>query len=253
MSPEAKEQEEGMRKYNWKNTGLLLAAGLLLIGLLVPGLCVAGSLPVPTVIDSSVVVNLEPRIVTVFDSSAAGTVNFEPPPGTTGGVDAGEIAAGGSPSVEISPGVVVTVTSIDSAVNNGSLGRDQVSSGYGDGGTVVTLSAESVANVLETAETESVEVDGQSMTLFEALPVLSTSAELGGVRVAMPSGHETDLSASLTNVADALTSRNPTSIGTALNDASIALTQALKNGESAPNLKIAAVAIADLLSAARRG
>jgi len=238
-----------MRKYNRKNSGLLLAAGVLLFGLLIPGLCVAGSLPVPTVIDSSVVVNLEPRIVTVFDSSAAGTVNLEPPPGSTGGVDVGDIAAGGSPSVEISPGVMVTVTSIDSAVNNGSLGRDQVSSGFGDGGTVVTLSAESVANVLETAEEESVEVDGQSMNLFEALPVLSTSAELGGVRVAMPSGHETDLSASLTNVA----SRNPTSIGTALNDASIALTQALKNGESAPNLKIAAVAIADLLSAARRG
>ena len=218
----------------------ILAAGFLLIGLFAPVLCLAGSSPV----------------VTVNDSSSGGAINFGPPFGSTGSTTselADDIASGGSVSVEISPGVEVTVTSVDSAVNNGSLGRDQVASGFGSGGVVVTLSAESVANVLEASEEATVDVDGQIMTPLDALLALSTSADLGSVRVTMPTGVEVDLASILTNVTTALTSRNPTSIGTALNDASIALTQALKNGESASELKSAAVAIANLLAAARQG
>lgn len=216
----------------------LLSVGILLLGLGTPVLCLAGSSPV----------------VTVSDSSSGGAINFAPPVGssgsTTSGV-AGDIAAGGSPSVEIAPGVEVTATSVDTAVNNGSLGRDQVINGFGGGGAVVTLSGESVANVLEASDSASVEVDGESMTPLKALLALENSAELGGVRVTMPNGTEIRLTASLANVTAALSSKNPTSIGTALNDASIAVTQALKNGENAPALKGAAVAIADLLSAAR--
>ena len=130
-------------------------------------------------------------VVTVSDSSSGGVVNFQPPVGDSGidtGAVAGDIASGGTPSIEIAPGVSVTVASLDTAVNNGSLGRDQVMNGFGDGGTAVTLSPESTESVQQAASTPSVMVDGENMSPLDALLALSTSQDLGRVQVTMPSG-----------------------------------------------------------------
>lgn len=221
-----------------KEIGKIFTAGAVFLSLLAPSFTQAGSSPV----------------VTVSDSSSGGAVNFQPPVGDSGvetGFDAGDIASGGTPSVEIAPGVSVTVASIETAVNNGSLGRDQVLNGFGDGGTAVTLAPESTENVQRAASTPSVLVDGENMSPLDALLALSTSQELDRVRVTMPSGAVIGLSSSASNVTAALTSGDSTYIGTALNDAAIAFSTAIRNGETAPDLKSSSDAVADLLDAVR--
>ena len=227
--PVLEKQENGMIVHNRKNIGKIFVAGIVLLGLFVPSLSLAGSNPV----------------VTVGDSSSGGVINFDPSFFSTGS------DAGGSSSYSISSGVAVTVTSIATAISTGSLGQDQVTNGFGAGGAAVTLTEQSLENVKNAASTPSVIVDGETMTPLAALLAVSTSTELGGIRVIMPNGVETDLPSVVSNMTLALTSGDATLIGTALNDAAIALSQALRDGEDSSDLKSAGDAIADLLEAAR--
>ena len=211
----------------------IILTGFVFICLFVPEMTLAGSSPV----------------VTVSDSSSGGV--FDVLVGTGGSVIANDLASGGSISVEVSPGNAVTVTSIETAVNSGVLGQDQIASVIGVGGSAVTLSEEMAESVSTAAMESSVLVDGEAMTPLDVLSSLSTALNLSGLIVTMPSGVDVSVSSIISNIAEALASNNPTLIGTALKDAAIVMSQTLKSGADLAGIGSVAEAIIALLDAAR--
>ncbi|PLX98877.1 MAG: hypothetical protein C0623_11090 [Desulfuromonas sp.] len=188
-------------------------------------------------------------VVAVSDSSAGGAINYEPlVTSTEAGAD---IASGGSSSVEISPGVLVTASTMETAVNSGSFGMDQISDGFGSGGVVVTLSEQTAENVRMAAENPSLLVNEAARTPLDVLQSLSTALNLSGLVVTMPNGKEVTLTSIVENTTAALSSGDPTLIGTAINDAAIAFSQVVKSGADLADIRNVADAIAALLDAAR--
>ncbi len=216
----------------------IILTGLVFICLFVPEMTLAGSSPV----------------VTVGDSSSGGAINFEPIDGSVaagGDSIATDIASGGSILVDVSPGNAVTVTSMETAVNSGVLGQDQIASVLGVGGSAVTLSEEMAESVSTAAMSPSVLVGEVAMTPLEVLSSLSTALNLSGLVVTLPSGVDVAVSSIISNTANALASNNPTLTGTALNDAAIVISQTLKSGADLADIQSVAEAIAQLLDAAR--
>lgn len=184
-------------------------------------------------------------VVTVGDSSAGGTANFDPPGGGVITVQYLE-TQGRSVLVEIGP-FQLTAVSQATALANGLITQAQVSNGIGAGGAVLTGSTAFANFVVRSAD-------------IQTISSLADSSALNAITVTTASGASITVGQAFANLAAALQAgtADPTLIPTTLNDAVLAVRAAIgsrgafQSGNRSSELRDATRTLTDLLNQIRQ-